>query len=348
MEEARSVKRVLALLVALATVAMLSSCGVNPGSWLPRGNDQLAADRMVEIVEAVNSQDAAALKGMFTEHALAEYSEQVDEGLTYLLSLFPDGDLVWENPESRPSFRQSWDEGRHTVVVPANFRVSSGGKDYWLFFSYFTVNEQDPDNVGIYGLGAAPRTETKSSGPERVFFSWNGSVSDVLGENGPPGVYIPDYDHVELADRMMEEIVEVDLKIQDPLGLRQKFTQYAQAEFATAIDEEIDEFFALFPDGDIVWEPLIDEPEVRIAADGENETVLLLPVYRVSADGKDYWLFFADYTVNTIDPDNLGLYAIGVAPRTASGDSAPEKALFEWADTFDVDANTPPGILIAQ
>jgi hypothetical protein len=58
-------------------------------------------------------------------------------------------------------------------------------------------------------------------------------------------------------------------------------------------------------------------------------------------------LSFAYYPENAIDPTNLGIYAIGVAPRTESGESAAEKALFAWIDTFDVDAKVPPAVFIA-
>lgn len=340
-------RRFASAVVAFASVLLLAACGFNPVSWLPRDYPALAAERMGEIVEAVNSQDAAALKGMFTDYALTEYSAEIDDGLEYLLFLFPDGDLVWEDPKYQSPVSQSFDDRKRMIMVPALYDVSAGGKDYWLFFSYYIVNDIDPANIGIYGIGVAPRTETKSSGPEGVFFAWAGSVSGHR-DNDPPGVYIPDYDNVELADRMMEEIVEDDLNIQDPLGLRQKFTEYAQARYAEQLVDEVDELFALFPDGDIVWEPLTAEPDVRVAADGGNETILLLPFYRVSSGGRDYWLFFADFTVNTIDPDNLGLYAIAVAPRTESGDSAQEQALFEWADSFDVDTSTAPEILILK
>jgi hypothetical protein len=51
---------------------------------------------------------------------------------------------------------------------------------------------------------------------------------------------------------------------------------------------------------------------------------------------------------NSADPTNSGIYAIGLAPRTTSENSAAEKAFFAWADTFDVDASVPPGIFISQ
>jgi len=210
------------------------------------------------------------------------------------------------------------------------------------------VNEIDPANVGIYGIGIAPRTEGKNSGPEGVFFAWTGTVSDVLGENESPGVYIPNYDNAQLSDRMMDEIAG-EMNTHDVSGLREdQFSDYARSQYPSALDNELEALFPLFSAADLTWEPLSEEPVVREAVDGDGQTLLLLPIYRVSSGGKDYWLFFADFTVNTIDPENLGLYAIGVAPRTASGDSPEEQALFAWADTFDVDATAPAGIFIPQ
>jgi len=340
-------RRFVAVVASLVSVALLASCSFNPQSWLPRDDVQLAADRMAEIVEAINAKDVTALRGMFTEYALTEYSDEIDEGLTYLLSLFPNGDLIWENPEHRPPVRESFDDRKRTTLVRALYRVTSGGRDYWLYFPYFTVNDQDPHNIGIYGLGVTARTETGTSGPEGDFFSWAGSVNDTHASN-PPSVYIPHFDNSQLSDDMMDRIV-ANLNTQDTVGLKDEdFAQYAQTQNPGALDDEIAALFALFPAGDVTWEPLSDEPLAREASDGDNETLLLLPIYQVSSGGNDYWLFFADYTVNTIHPDNLGLYAIGVAPRTTSGDSPQEQALFAWAETFDVDAATPAGIFIPE
>lgn len=347
-------RRLASVVVALVGVLLLASCSFNPLSWLTGNNRQLAHDRMAQIVEALKDQDAVALKGMFTEYALAEYSAEIDDGLEYLFSLFPNGDVAWEDPENGPGYYEWKRDGRTTVLLPSLYRVSSGGEDYWLYFAEFTVNEIDPDNVGVYGMGVAPRTAGSSpalagSGPEGVFFAWTGSLVESydVDANGPPGVYVPDYDETQLSDRRMAQIVD-EFNTQDQLGLLEWFSGYARTEYAAELDDELDALFVLFPDGDVVWEELPDGPVVRERTDGDNETILLLSTYRASSGGKDYWLFFADFTVNTIDPNNLGLYAVGVAPRTESGDSTPESALFAWADSFDVDAGTPPGIFVSE
>lgn len=87
---------------------------------------------------------------------------------------------------------------------------------------------------------------------------------------------------------------------------------------------------------------------VRESADNGRKITLLISTYRVSLGAVDYLLSFATFTENATDPSKEGLYAIGVAPRTESGDSAVEQALFAWADSFDVDASIPPGIFISH
>jgi hypothetical protein len=91
-------RRLASLVVALAGIALLASCSFNPLELLSGSDRRLSHERMEQILDAINDQDAATLKSMFTEYALAEYSAEIDEGLEYLLSLFPDGDVVWEDP----------------------------------------------------------------------------------------------------------------------------------------------------------------------------------------------------------------------------------------------------------
>lgn len=69
-------------------------------------------------------------------------------------------------------------------------------------------------------------------------------------------------------------------------------------------------------------------PTVRENTGGGEEQLLLLSRFRVSSGGVEYWLFCADFRENTLDPSNLGIYAIGAAPWTESGDSPAEQALF--------------------
>lgn len=299
---------------------------------------------MEQVAAAVNSRDAAALKAMFSPVAL-EQATEIDERLDYFLSFFPNGGLTWKRETANSSGHNYY--GKKTELVMASYTVSADGNDYWLFFADFTVNEvENPDNVGLYALGVTPWTEDRLSGPAEPFRHWTGSFTiDESDDDGYPGVYFPP-DNIELSIQKLNQIVD-ELNTEDSDGLRLRFSVYAQLEHRE-IDDQIEELFALFPDRDVVWEELAAVPVVRENADNGEKQSLLLSTHRVSSGGADYRLFFAYFTESSVIPDNLGLYAIGVAPWTESGDSAAEQALSAWAETFDVDASVPPGVFISK
>jgi len=341
-------RKLLSGVVALFIVVLLASCALLPFGQSFGFNDdnhEQADAQMEKIADAVNSHDAAALKAMFSPRAL-EKATDLDEGLDYLLSYFPNGGLAWERDTVNSEGRNS--HGVETELLKAFYTVSADGNDYRFFFADFTVNDfVDPDNVGIYGIGVTPQTETRHSGTSESFFWWTGSIRyDESDNDGYPGVYVG-YDNDQLSLHMMTQIVDW-LNRQSTMTLRDKFSEYARADHAMSIDDELGALIALFPEDALVWEDLDAAPVVRESSENGGETTLLLSIYQVSYAGAPYWLSFAYFPENAIDPTNIGVYAIGVAPRTEAGDSAAEQALFAWADSFDVAAITPPSIFIAQ
>lgn len=338
-----SMRKVLSVVIALFCVAVLSSCHGALPFW-PQGNsDRDQADaRMEQIAAAVNAHDAAALKALFSPGAL-EKATDIDERIDSILSFFPNGMLTWESDSLSAEGSDSY--GTELLKVP--YKVSADGEDFWVVFADFTVNEVEPDKVGLYGLGVTPWIEDRRSGPAESLFWWAGSIDiDESNEEGYPGIYAG-YDNSQMSLHRLPQVLD-ELKEEDNLGLKERFTQYAQAEHATEIEHGITELYSFFPGGDVVAPDQQDAPVVREKTDNGQKQLLLLSTYRVSAGGTDYWLFCADFRENSVDPSNLGIYAIGVAPWTESGDSPAEQALFAWADSFDVDASAPPGILISQ
>ena len=336
------------MVVALFCAVVLSSCALLPfghGGGVFDDSLQRVDARMEQIGAALNAHDAAALKAMYSTRAL-EQATDLDERLDDLLSLFPNGDVTWK--------LESWgsegtnDYGQKTEMLSAFYKVSADGKDYSLFFADFTRNDAiDPDNVGIYALGVTPWADDLDSVPMDAFLYWTSTITyDESNEEGYPGVYV-EYDNSHLSLLRLPGILE-ELNSGDSVGLEHRFTEYARTQYATEIDDGIAELFALFPEMDVVAQDQQDPPVAREKTDTDQEQLLLLSTYRVSASGGEYWLFCADFRKNTVDPGNLGIYAIGAAPRTASGDSAAEQALFAWADTFDVDPSTPPGIFVPR
>jgi hypothetical protein len=340
------VRRFALVVIALAVFVSLASCSFNPLGLLPRDDSaNVSRERMAEIVRALNSQDAAALRGVFTEYALTEYSAEIDVGVEYMLSLFPDGDVVWQDPGGAPGVHDSKRDGKRARLVSSSYPVSSGGHDYSLLFLDFTVNEIDPDNVGIYGMGAVRRDDPSGSGQGAAFRSWAQSFDADLDVSGPPGVFIGD--DGSLSRDRMAEIVDA-LNAHDSVALEGMFTKYARTEHSVELDEGITYLLSQFPIGDIVWFDEGGGSVVYERIDGDEKAILRSTFFVMSSDGVDYRFFFADFTHNTIDPDNVGIYAMGAVPVAGALDEVPEAFIYPWAGSFDVEASNPPGIYIPE
>jgi hypothetical protein len=174
------------VVAAPVTAVVLASCALLPFS---HSNSQKGDLRMEQIADAVNNQDEAALKALFSARAV-EQATDIDERVEYFLSFFPNGGLTWEQVRVSSSVDTV---GGKTELLDARYEVSADGKDYWLVFKDFTANHIDPENVGLYALGVAPWSEVSTTGPVEPLFVWAGSIQrDGDGPDGYPGIYVPE------------------------------------------------------------------------------------------------------------------------------------------------------------
>ena len=150
-------------------------------------------------------------------------------------------------------------------------------------------------------------------------------------------------DSKQQADVEMQRIADA-VKNHDAAALKKLFSKTAR-EKATDLDSGLKYFLSVFPSGRMTW-----KSEGPPATGGLNEypkeTVELYAFYKVSANGKTYDLYFADFTVNTaVDPDNVGLYALGVAPYTTDPltASGTPKPFYVWSGSFQNGKPSDPG-----
>jgi len=191
--------------VRAVVVALL--CGILLASWTPApskspatlyvDSGQKTIDRMQQIAHAVKKHDVAALKAMFSPRALDEATD-LDAGLNYFLSLFPNG-MTWKSWNG-PAAEREYKGGKLTEVLLEEFKASAGGREYSVFIAEFTVNDViDPDNVGLYALGAMPWPKDhdswlrdQPSGAGVPYYAWARSIhADERDAAGHPGVYVP-------------------------------------------------------------------------------------------------------------------------------------------------------------
>jgi hypothetical protein len=179
-------RRVFGAAVALASIALLSSCALLPGLPVANPGDSGGNPdvQMQHIADAVKNHDADALKKLFTAQA-REKATGLDSGLKYFISIFPSGRMTWKSLGASSSDDVD-DNGKETVELFATYKVSADGKEYDLYFSLYTVNQAGGSkNVGIYSLGVAPYTAHPytAGGDPKPLFAWEST--------GTPGVYIP-------------------------------------------------------------------------------------------------------------------------------------------------------------
>jgi hypothetical protein len=153
----------------------------------------------------------------------------------------------------------------------------------------------------------------------------------------PPGE-TGDEDHE--ADAAMQKIADA-VKHHDPTALKKLFSPAAR-EKATDLDSELASFLSVFPSGMKSWtDPDGGQPAAQSTENGFAEE--LYATYKVSANGTEYDLYFADVTSDTAHPDEVGIIAIGATPwsKERSGARTPFDAWVGQSWTSTIGSGTP-------
>jgi hypothetical protein len=157
---------------------------------------------------------------------------------------------------------------------------------------------------------------------------------------------LPDADPTNTADAQMRHIAD-DVKHRDAGALEALFSKSARAK-APGLDGGVEKFLSFFPSGFTSWSDPDGGPGESDESDGNGKlTVLLDGTYKVHANGKTYDLLFEDYAVNTWRSDNVGLYALGVAPynpHPGTKPTAASNAFFDWAGQYEIKSGEGTGI----
>lgn len=339
-------------MVVLAVALVLSGCSLLPSFtgcyYRESACAPLSHDTMTQIVDALNAHDADALKEVFTQSARTQFSGELDDGVAYMLSLFPGGDVVWLDPEEEPGSGPMWNHyGQHAVWVSSSYHVTSGGNDYRLFFEGWAENEIDSNDVGVHGMGAVPWTEEgvpRISNLDAAYRSWFRSI-DLGQRSDRPAFFMLD-EGPSSPDRAAQ-IVDA-LNAHDAAALRGMFIDAADA-VSEQIDEGLAYLLSQFPNGDVV---LVQEDPGRAIIseqyDGGRTSVLLSSFYRLSSGGVDYRFYFSEFTGNGLALPGVGLYAIAVAPVGEFVNEGAEGPIYDWTSSFDAAGSGVPAIYIPE
>jgi hypothetical protein len=136
----------------------------------------------------------------------------------------------------------------------------------------------------------------------------------------------------QTSSAVMQQIAGA-VKDHDAAALKKLFSPAARKN-ATDFNGGVDYFLSYFPSGQMTWKLM------SVATDGVNNypqvTEGVYPSYEISSGGKKYDLFFAGFPANAIDPENVGIYALGVTPHSSSPfDASGElKPFYAWSRAF--------------
>lgn len=158
-------------------------------------------------------------------------------------------------------------------------------------------------------------------------------------------------DSKQQSDVVMQHIADA-VKSHDAAALKKLFSSRAR-EKANDLDSGLAYFLSVLPSGRMTWE------SEGTGSAGYNvyptETEAALAFYKVSANGKEYTVYFDDLTVNTNDPKYVGIYALAVGPynpEPATSPTAESDAFYVWANSHNLGDNDvvtgPPGVYVPQ
>jgi hypothetical protein len=165
------------------------------------------------------------------------------------------------------------------------------------------------------------------------------SSCSLLPSSPPSSLY---NDSKQQSDVEMQRIADA-VKNHDAAALKMLFSPRAR-EKATNLDNGLKYFLSVFPSGRMTWES--EGTDSGGLDEFPKQTVELFAYYKVSVAGKEYDLYFADFTVNTaVDPHNVGIYALGVTPYTAHTRDASGalKPFYLWSGSFQNGKPSDPG-----
>ncbi len=137
----------------IASMLLLTSCSLAgvpmAGRFFVDRDDELADERLEQVLEAIENQDKDALKGLFSKRALEETAD-FDAGAEYLFELFQ-GDVASWDGDIGPVY-ESIELGKRTKEMTSFFDVVTDEQTYIVFLADVPVDTQNPDNAGLYAL----------------------------------------------------------------------------------------------------------------------------------------------------------------------------------------------------
>ena len=168
------------MLILLGCVLAVQLLGCSPQiaseyrAKVLREDDDKSEDMKKSIIDALDKQDAEALKGLFSEYAL-ENAEDLDEKIEELMEFYSGSDEAIEGgmrSSEGGKYYEDW-------ILNSVYTLKKNGQEYELRIVTIPMDKKEPDKVGLYLI----EVMTEDAEPED--FKWR-------NEDDAPGIYVLD------------------------------------------------------------------------------------------------------------------------------------------------------------
>lgn len=179
-------KRNIRLLFLLVIVFILTSCsGGSRTKMLNESSDEeIANEKLVNIINHIENKDEEALKAMFSKRAIDEsgdFSENAD-----LLFDFYEGVMISWEKSSGPHVSKSTNYGEVVKEVDSYYYVETDKQTYFFLINDFPVDDSNVDNEGVNMLLVVlAENRLDIYEPENEILFKDGKAIT------PPGIYLP-------------------------------------------------------------------------------------------------------------------------------------------------------------
>lgn len=168
-------KKKVVLLVSCMIAIEISGCHYqSKGEYMAnviREEQDMSDEMMQSIMDALEAQDAKALKELFSPYAL-EHAENIDKKIAELMEFYPGSNEGYEGNCSSMG-------GKHysRLILYGTYDVMNDGQKYEVRFITMPHNDEEPDKEGLYLI----EVMTEEAEPEG--FKWR-------NEEDEPGIYV--------------------------------------------------------------------------------------------------------------------------------------------------------------
>lgn len=148
-------KRISCIVVIIVGVIIMSSC-ISYQDRLARllmsNDEKKSIKRLEQVLDALEDQDAEALKSLFSQKALEE-TESFEENVDALFELFQ-GEILTKEKPSGPTVYEGHNDGYsgRWKEISSYYYVQTDKERYFFLMKDYPVDTSHPDNVGLYLL----------------------------------------------------------------------------------------------------------------------------------------------------------------------------------------------------